>query len=73
MPAATTSQAAASQYALRLESTGLFGRVTLLDTNRDTYVGLLLVSFRIECTLGDPAAKPAVTPGLLHASVGGDR
>jgi hypothetical protein len=70
---AAPSQAAASQYALRLESTGLFGRVTLLDTNRDAYVGLLLVSFRIECTLGDPAAKPAAVPGVLHASAGGDQ
>lgn len=62
---AGTSQAAASQYALRLEGTGLFGRVALLDTNREPFGERAAVSFRIECTLGEPAAGrvTAAEPG----------
>jgi hypothetical protein len=53
------SQAAASEFALRLEATGLFNRVTLLDTSRETFAELPLVSFRIECTLAEPTAATA--------------
>jgi hypothetical protein len=58
------SQASVSQFALRLEATGLFDRVRLLETSREVAVGLQLVSFRIECTLAEPG-KPA-EPGRPH-------
>lgn len=66
----STSQSAVSQFALRLESTGLFGRVTLLDTAREPFGGRQLVTFRIECTLAEPSKPPA---RLSTATVGGDR
>jgi hypothetical protein len=56
------SQAAASQFALRLEATRLFGRVALIDTNRDGFADLPLVSFRIECALGGGAGGPSGPP-----------
>jgi hypothetical protein len=60
-----TSQGAVSEYALRLESTGLFQRVALLDTTREPIDGLPLVAFRIECTLTDrgPAGRASVAGG----------
>lgn len=54
-----SSQAAVSQFALRLESTRLFDRVTLLDTSREPFAGVQLVSFRIECTLAEPGRDGA--------------
>jgi hypothetical protein len=48
------SQASVSQFALRLEATRLFDRVTLLDSSRQQAAGLDLVGFRIECTMADP-------------------
>lgn len=53
------SQASVSQFALRLETTGLFDRVRLLETSRETAVGLPLVAFRIECTLAEPGRPSA--------------
>ena len=58
-----STQSAASQYALRLEATGLFGRVSLTDTSRELFQGLQLVTFRIECTLADPTAVKPAAPG----------
>jgi hypothetical protein len=46
------SQAAISQYVLRLEQTGLFDRVTLIESKRGPFAGSEAVSFRIGCGLG---------------------
>jgi hypothetical protein len=46
------SQAAISQYVLRLEQTGLFDRVTLIESKRGPFAGGEAVSFRIGCGLG---------------------
>lgn len=58
------SQPAVSQFVLRLEAMHLFSRVTLLDTNRETFLGGEALAFRIDCSLDDPA------PGAT-ASIGG--
>lgn len=67
-----SSQTAVSQFALRLEATRLFDRVTLLDTSREAFAGEQLVSFRIECTLAEPLkASPAGRPVAPRALTGG--
>lgn len=55
------SQAAVSQFVLRLEGLHLFAKVTLLETSRETFLGGEAVGFRIECSLDAPAA-PTATP-----------
>jgi len=65
-----SSQTAVSQFAIRLESTRLFGRVTLLDTSREPFAGTPLVSFRIECTLAEPVSPPGGTPAPRPSMAG---
>jgi hypothetical protein len=57
---AAKSQETASKFALGLESTGLFSKVSLLETTRETVADLSLVSFRLECTVAGAADKPLV-------------
>lgn len=58
------SQQSISRFALRLEETRLFGRVTLLDTNRETGDRPDAIGFRIECALDDPGTSaPKVIDG----------
>jgi hypothetical protein len=53
------SPTAVSQFVLRLERAGLFGRVTLRDTGREPFLGGEAVSFRLECSFDDsPGAAP---------------
>ncbi len=47
------TQAVISQYVLRLEQTGLFERVTLLETKRTPFVNGEAVAFRLDCLLGN--------------------
>lgn len=47
------TQAAISQYVLRLENTGLFSRVTLIESRLAPFGSGEAVSFRIGCTLGE--------------------
>lgn len=56
------SQQSISRFALRLEETRLFGRVMLLDTNRETGDRNDAIGFRIECSLDDPGVG-APRPG----------
>ena len=52
------AQSDVSGYVLRLETLGLFGKVKLVKTNRELYLGQEAVSFRLECTLqGSQGAK----------------
>jgi hypothetical protein len=60
------SQPAVSQFVLRLESMHLFARVTLLDTNRETFLGGEALGFRIDCSLDDPAAGAVASTGGLN-------
>ncbi len=57
------SQPAVSQFVLRLEAMHLFARVTLLDTNRETFLGGEALGFRIDCSLDDPAAGAIASTG----------
>ena len=45
------SQLAVTQFILRLERTGLFSRVMLLDTSRETFADQPAVAFQVECAL----------------------
>lgn len=46
------SQAAISQYVLRLEQTGLFNRVTLIESRKAPFARGEAITFRIGCTMG---------------------
>lgn len=52
-------QAAVSAFALRLEQSGLFRRVAILNTNREYYQGEPAIAFNIECLLD---THPEATP-----------
>jgi hypothetical protein len=66
------SQLAVSQHVLRLEQTGLFSKVTLLDTGREAYLNGNAIAFRLQCTFGDRPAQPAATiPAVTAAETGG--
>ena len=74
------SQLAVSQHVLRLEQTGLFSKVTLLDTNREAYVNSNVIGFRLQCYFGEPARQPQAAiptpqPGnsLTTVDAGGTR
>ncbi|HWE93454.1 MAG TPA: hypothetical protein VG269_05715 [Tepidisphaeraceae bacterium] len=54
------SQPAVTQFVLRLERTGLFARVRLLDTSRESFLADEATAFRLECSLDEPAATKAV-------------
>lgn len=60
------SQLAVSQFVLRLEQMGLFGRVTLRDTGREPYLSGEAVAFKIECSL-EEADFNAPPPGAAVA------
>jgi hypothetical protein len=56
------SHAAANQFILRLEQTGLFSKVTLLDTAREAFLDGNRVAFRVECTFDQsPPREPSGT------------
>ena len=62
------TQTAVSQFALRLEQTGLFESVALLKTNRENFLTGEAIAFRVECRLKFSAtpstplkAKPSAT------------
>lgn len=66
------TQAAVSQFALRLEETGLFESVSLLKTRRESFLAGEAIGFQVECrvkmTADAPAPmklKPAAAP--VHA------
>ena len=58
------SQPAVTQFALRLEKTGLFSRVRLIDTNREPFLADEATAFHLECSLDEPTpAKAVATTG----------
>jgi hypothetical protein len=66
------SQLAVSQHVLRLERTGLFSKVTLLDTSREPYLNGNAIAFRLQCTFGDPRPlHAAIETGAAIRSAGG--
>ena len=49
------SQAAVSQFVLRLEAAGLFDRVTVMRTAREPFLDDQAIAFHLQCLLGsDP-------------------
>ena len=59
------SQAAVSQFVLKLERTGLFARVALIDTSRAALDRTDAIAFRIECSLDEPAGASPVSPAAV--------
>lgn len=53
--------AAANSFVLRLEQTGLFSKVSLLDTAREPFFDKNAIAFRLECALNQ--APPEAAPG----------
>lgn len=53
------SQAAVSQFALRLERSGLFQSVSVLKSNREPFLSGEAVAFRLECLLRTDAPESA--------------
>lgn len=45
----------ANQFVLRLEQTGLFAKVTLLDTGREAFFDKNAIAFRLECAMNQSA------------------
>ena len=48
------TQLAVSQHVVRLEQTGLFSKVALLDTAREAFVNGNAIAFRLQCVFGEP-------------------
>ena len=66
--AIAVDHASANRFVLRLEQTGLFSKVTLLDTAREPFFDRNAIAFRLECTLNqapvpEPAGATAAAPG----------
>jgi hypothetical protein len=53
--------AAANRFLLRLEQTGLFSKVTLLDTTREPFFDKNAIAFRLECGLNASAPAASAT------------
>ncbi|HXE55665.1 MAG TPA: pilus assembly protein PilM [Tepidisphaeraceae bacterium] len=52
----------AQEFAVRLQESGMFDRVTLLDTRREPFFDMPATSFRIECELGTAKAAAGKEP-----------
>jgi hypothetical protein len=73
------TQLAVSRHVLRMEQTGLFSKVTLVDTGRETFLRETAIGFRLQCTFGEPGqtqatqlrSTGAVTSVAEPAAVGG--
>ena len=69
------TQAAVSQFSLRLERTGLFETVTLLKTNREPFKGGEAMAFNLECqvktALADPPGKAKPMAPMKNSSGAG--
>ncbi len=61
------NQLAVQQHVLRLEETGLFAKVSLLETGRETFLNGNAIAFRLQCVFDEPRvskpqnARPTVT------------
>ena len=60
------SQVAISQFVLRLEELHLFGKVVLLDTTRESFMGSEALGFAVDCPLNESTPQRPVV-----ASAGG--
>ena len=61
------TQLAVSRHVLRMEDTGLFSKVMLVDTGRESFMNETAIGFRLQCTFGEARQvqqtqpRPAVT------------
>jgi hypothetical protein len=62
------SQLAVQQHVLRVEQTGLFAKVALLDTGREPYLEQDAIAFRLQCTFGEPKQPQPAQAGALTAT-----
>ena len=62
------SQLAVSQHVLRLEQTTLFSKVSLLDTNRESFLEGDAIAFRLQCVFGE---APHHSQAVTNADTGG--
>jgi hypothetical protein len=62
--------AAANRFLLRLEQTGLFSKVSLLDTSREPFFDKNAIAFRLECALNP--APPQDAPAAGATARGGE-
>lgn len=62
------TQLAVSRHVLRLEQTGLFAKVTLLETGREAFLNAPAIGFRLRCSFGDAGTPPHA---LSSADAGG--
>jgi len=60
--------ASAHRFVRDLEKTGLFARVSLLDTTREPFLTEGAIAFRLECSL-DELTPPAPPAGGAQAAV----
>ncbi len=62
-----------SRHVLKLEGTGLFAKVVLLEHNREPYLNNNAIVFRVQCTFGDPATAHRLPqwqqPPQLHKAL----
>lgn len=67
------SPLAVSQHVLRLEETGLFSKVMLLDTGREPLLSSQVIAFRLRCIFGEPRLPEpqAVSPEVTAVDAGG--
>lgn len=66
------TQLAVSRHVLRMEQTGMFSKVMLMDTGRETYMGGPAIAFRLQCTFGEPRRPAAVAkPEVTSVDAGG--
>jgi Tfp pilus assembly protein PilN len=49
---------AVSRHVLRLEQTGLFSKVALIDTGREAFLNENSIAFRLQCTFGEGRPQP---------------
>lgn len=67
--------ASANEFVLRLEQTGLFSRVSLLDTAREPFFDKNAIAFRLECALNQAPVQERAAPAnraTAAATGGGD-
>jgi hypothetical protein len=62
------TQLAVQQHALRVEQTGLFAKVAVLDTGREPYLMQDAIAFRLQCTFGEPKQQSISQTGALSAT-----
>ena len=59
-----------SRHVLKLEGTGLFAKVVLLDHSREAYLNDHAIAFRVQCTFGEPSPQRQALSSVGQEGVG---